>query len=87
MDVERDQITIEYPPDVDLLMDVQNETVLIATADTDKYLSLDALVQMNLLIKRELKFNYEGKMYQFELSPDGRKLLLPLNEKKELLYV
>ena len=64
------QLTIDYPPDLELLNQVIDRGVLIASPRTERFSAMDALVEMGLLKKTYCP--RAGKVYQFEATSRGR---------------
>lgn len=64
------QLTIDYPPDLELLATVADQGVMIASATTDRFSSMSALADMGLL--DSVYCPRAGKVYQFTVTAAGR---------------
>ena len=68
-----EQLTIDYPPDIELLSSVAESGVAIASEKTDRYSSMNALVEMGLL--KKLFCPMADDVYQFEVTREGRLMI------------
>ena len=67
------QLTIQYPPDLELLAEVATQGVMVASETTDRFSSMDALVEMGFLSK--LFCPRAGKVYQFSVTRQGLEIM------------
>jgi hypothetical protein len=72
--VAEEQLHIEYPPDLELLAEAADQGYVIASEGTDRFASMNALVEMGLLQKHFCP--RAGGVHQFTITRNGADALV-----------